>query len=424
MLTYNHERFLEQALESVFAQKTTFDWELVVGDDFSTDGTRALLRSRAQSDPDRVRLLLHPYRLGPDDQYLAGKRNFVATYGACRGEYIAFLDGDDYWTDELKLEQQAAFLDVHPTYSFCCHAAEIEYADDRHQHWPAVVGFSEQETCTIEDILRLDTKPELPMAGMMLRADLLPEFPAWFDEVMNGDYALQVLLADHGEIGFMPACMAVHRKHSGGISRVYDEDPDLCNAMLLELHLALNEQFDFRYRHILDPYIERERELARRSLQSIAREYESAEIAEIVRIPLSELTTHQGTVEAKSAGGVLVTTAPEPWSYAASVSLPAEVLGAISDGGCAYVRVRARVLAGEVGLGVLATDSNEFVDRRPLDTTQDEEDLLLRVPQLAGAAELIVQTWAAPIAASILVEDIDLVVVAEPQVAATRSRIS
>ena len=88
------------------------------------------------------------------------------------------------------------------------------------------------------------------------------------------------------------------------------------------------------------------------------------------------------------------------------------------------MRVRARVLAGEVGLGVLATDSNEFVDRRPLDTTQDGEDLLLRVPQLAGAAELIVQTWAAPIAASILVEDIDLVVVAEPQVAATRSRIS
>src|SRR5436190_14839819 len=112
LMTYNHERFIGQAIESVLAQETDFPFELVIGEDCSTDGTRRICESFAASDPERVRLLPSPRNLG----LLA---NYMRTWEACRGDFIATVDGDDFWLSPEKLATQVSALESNPRLSMC-----------------------------------------------------------------------------------------------------------------------------------------------------------------------------------------------------------------------------------------------------------------------------------------------------------------
>jgi glycosyltransferase involved in cell wall biosynthesis len=410
VITYNHAPFIAQALDSVLNQKAGFEFEIVVGDDYSTDGTREILKSYADRHPQRIRLLLHPQRLGPHKPGLEGKRNFLATYRSCRGEYIALLDGDDFWTDKRKLEKQVEFLQAHPNCSLCCHPVAVEYSGERHRHWNRVIGESQKETCTLEDILRLETKPEMPTPSMMIRQRSLPSFPAWFDGVFNGDYAIQVLLAERGDVGFLPDCMAVHRKHAGGLSRVYDTDPVFCNAMLLTLHEALNEHLGYRFRTILDPYIEREQHMAdAAALSSLSLEHVRGRE---IRLALDTFVREHGRLVHEAGGAIAIETAPSPWAYSARIALPPDAADQ-RDGCPAYVRIRARADRAAVGIGVLNRSGEHFIDRHLIEPALRDGDVRLGIPRLQDAGDLVVQTWADATPATLHVESIELVVLAE-----------
>src|SRR5271167_3774085 len=97
MITYNHEGFIAQAIESVLAQRVNFDYEIVVGEDCSTDRTRDILMDFHRQYPDRIVPLLR-------NQNIGAMRNAEATLAACRGQYLALIEGDDYWTCEDKLQ--------------------------------------------------------------------------------------------------------------------------------------------------------------------------------------------------------------------------------------------------------------------------------------------------------------------------------
>lgn len=107
MLAYNHENYIRQALDSVVGQRTDFRFEVMVGEDCSTDATRRIIREYAQKYPDLVKPLFRKENLG-------ASRNLVSTLRRCTGEYIAFLEGDDHWIDMDKLQKQADYLDIHP----------------------------------------------------------------------------------------------------------------------------------------------------------------------------------------------------------------------------------------------------------------------------------------------------------------------
>src|SRR5215208_3554649 len=123
VITYNHERFIVQALESILIQKVNFKYEVIIGDDCSTDNTRKILEEYAVKYPDRIKLILHEKK----GEGIPGKLNFISTIEAARGKYIALLDGDDFWTDESKLQKQVDFLEKNPGYSICFHKASILY---------------------------------------------------------------------------------------------------------------------------------------------------------------------------------------------------------------------------------------------------------------------------------------------------------
>ena len=125
VITYNHQNFLAQTLDSVLEQETNFDFEIIISDDCSTDQTPTIIRAYQAKYPNKIKALLHPKNLGG-----FGKNNTLAALEACSGQYIAALDGDDYWIDKNKLQTQADYLDQNPNFSGCFHNAEIRYNDN------------------------------------------------------------------------------------------------------------------------------------------------------------------------------------------------------------------------------------------------------------------------------------------------------
>lgn len=120
IITYNHEQYIEQTLESVVTQKTAFPFEIVIGDDASTDGTRSLCEAYIKKYPHLIRLL-------PATKNLGVVPNYIRTLNACDGKYIAHLDGDDYWIDPNKLQKQVDRLEIDPHLTICYTGRKVYY---------------------------------------------------------------------------------------------------------------------------------------------------------------------------------------------------------------------------------------------------------------------------------------------------------
>jgi glycosyltransferase involved in cell wall biosynthesis len=124
VITYNHEKYISQCLQSIVDQVTDFDFEVIVGDDFSTDDTRKIVRYFAEKYPDNFSILLHPRNIG-------GSLNYIRTHELATGEYVAHCDGDDIWLPG-KLAYQARLLDRNPYASQCwCCAHLIDDCDNK-----------------------------------------------------------------------------------------------------------------------------------------------------------------------------------------------------------------------------------------------------------------------------------------------------
>lgn len=115
MITHNHELYIEQAIKSILSQKTTFNYKLFIGEDFSTDRTREICYNFKEKNPGKIELICSEENIG-------AKNNAIITFKTCfksKAKYIALCEGDDYWTDPLKLQKQVDFLESNPNYSFC-----------------------------------------------------------------------------------------------------------------------------------------------------------------------------------------------------------------------------------------------------------------------------------------------------------------
>jgi glycosyltransferase involved in cell wall biosynthesis len=216
MITYNHARFIQQALDSVLAQKTDFPYEVVIGDDASTDATGAILAAYAGKYPDRIRLLRRAQNIGMN-------ANFADTLAACRGEYVAVLEGDDYWTDNQKLARQAGFLDGHPECVSCFHNV-IVFTDDA---GAVVAGYHAQPDgrqlmCAPDLPARLSQNDLLkcnyiPTCSVMFRRSSAGKLPPWFTKLHLGDHPLHILCTEHGLAAYLPEVMGAYRLHSSSV---------------------------------------------------------------------------------------------------------------------------------------------------------------------------------------------------------------
>jgi glycosyltransferase involved in cell wall biosynthesis len=215
ILTYNHRNFVAQAIDSALMQVTDFPVEIRIGDDCSTDGTQEILLKYKRRYPDQIFLNLRSTK----GSGIAGRRNNMSNLASCRGRYVALLDGDDYWLDPEKLQQQSDFLDGHSRYSAIAHNS-VRLDQDTGEILPTCMARTVGNLTEKAKDIRLEdsiVKRPFQTSSICLRRDLIDPLPAWFESLPAGDVGLFLMLANRGPIRFLPDCKAVYRVHSHSV---------------------------------------------------------------------------------------------------------------------------------------------------------------------------------------------------------------
>lgn len=221
MIAFNHEAYIRQAIESVLSQDVDFDLELVIGEDCSPDGTLALCQEFARRDS-RVRLL-------PSERNLGVMSNFSRTLQACRGEYVAVCEGDDYWTDPLKLRKQVSFLDAHPDHAGAAHQSLVvsDNVPSRpfREHVPSELVTGD-----------LIGRRLFHTASVLFRRQVVDLF-CRAPQVLSCDRLLNLCVSFFGKIHYSEECMCAYRLHGSGMSSnatIADMKKDLASIPFLE----------------------------------------------------------------------------------------------------------------------------------------------------------------------------------------------
>jgi len=204
LITYNHEAFIAQAIESALNQRTSFDYEIVVGDDASTDKTQAIVREYQRAHPDKVKLQFLRRNSG-------GLKNFLGALAACQGEYIALLEGDDFWTSDEKLEKQVALLESRPDSSGCF--ANSIVVNDRSNETAAdfftYLGINVKPEIHAEDILPFGISPA---NTILFRRSILANLPEWYTRFTT-HCGLDLLISLNGPYLHLDEFVGAYRLH-------------------------------------------------------------------------------------------------------------------------------------------------------------------------------------------------------------------
>ena len=233
MITYNHQTFIEQAVRSVMMQKADFEFELVIGEDCSTDNTRSMLYSFKEKWPQQIRILAHDHNLG---MY----RNFCEVLRECRGEFLAILEGDDYWLDPLKLQKQVDALRQNPEWAICFHRAR--------GITEGVKGYIEMPSTDFRPVSRVQDiiESNFIYTPTVMYRGAQRTLPDWLEEAAALDWPFHVLNAMRGDIGFLPDTMSAYRVHSNG---VWSSKPlNVRVQQILNLFDVFDEHLDPKYR--------------------------------------------------------------------------------------------------------------------------------------------------------------------------------
>lgn len=201
---FNQEKYIGECIESVAAQDAGCAIEHVIFDDASTDRTPEIIRAYAEKYP-HIRPVLF--------------RNKPATtigmaFQSCRSEYVAICDGDDYYTDPLKLRKQIALLDKYPDFSLCFHYTDVFFEDGRESCiYPPPNAFKVKAAYTLRDLLRGNP---IQTSSVMYRWRFRNGLPDWFNPFLRpSDWYWHILHAETGPAGFIPEVMSRYRRHSG-----------------------------------------------------------------------------------------------------------------------------------------------------------------------------------------------------------------
>ena len=244
MSTYNHEKFISQAIEGVLMQKTDFPFELIIGEDCSTDRTRETVVDYANRYPDIIKPILHEKNVGMT-------ANGRACVEACRGKYIAICEGDDYWIDHTKLQIQVSFLEKHPECVQChTRALVVNYKGESLRK--ARPSRLTKKIAATEDILKRNF---IVTATCMYRSGYESEKPEFANSFWAGDWTKHIMDSRYGFIGFIPKITAAYRLNPNGAT---NKTPLVAKMEpLIRFYGGWDEYFESRYSRIIEKLIAR-----------------------------------------------------------------------------------------------------------------------------------------------------------------------
>lgn len=233
---YNHENYITQCLDSILMQKGAFDLEVILGDDCSADRTRQIMQEYAERHPDVFILL-------PPTANMGVTRNIKRCLDACSGDYIAFCEGDDYWTDTYKLQKQMDFLESHPDYALCFNAIILYYQGESRYAPHTGQLLLEKDTLTTEDLI-----PSSRASGFsccMYRTSIVRKLPEEIFDISIADWMFNMACSRLGKVGFIRDWMSVYRIHAKGVWS--GKSPIDQRRELLTLIDTYNQFFSYQY---------------------------------------------------------------------------------------------------------------------------------------------------------------------------------
>jgi glycosyltransferase involved in cell wall biosynthesis len=211
LMTYNHSDYIVDALNGINEQITNFKFEVVIGDDFSTDDTLLKINEFKITNPN-LSLRVLDRKIGDVYYVLRQERgrlfNFVDIINNCKGEYIALLDGDDYWTDPLKLQKQFDFMEAKKSYNYCGHKSSRSVNEAITKIPLKIKEFSFRE---------LVFKNCLNTATLFFRKSAIQNIPDYFRSMPAGDWGLQLIAIKNSKAFVLGDYMSVYREHDKGL---------------------------------------------------------------------------------------------------------------------------------------------------------------------------------------------------------------
>lgn len=232
LLTYNQEKYIAEAIESVLMQETDFNYKIIIGDDCSNDRTNEICRKYKNKYPEKIILIDHKNNLG-------AIANFEYIFNSSTAKYIAMLDGDDYWTDSLKLQKQIDFLENHSSFSICFHLCEFRHlVNDETSYFPEKLKKNE---LTIEDSLSFPTDGWFALtSSFVYRRSAINPLPDWFKNIKTGDCAIMLLASLNGNIYFINEDMGTYRQNKNGLAQT----KDYSNYKIIQHQYKLFKEFN------------------------------------------------------------------------------------------------------------------------------------------------------------------------------------
>lgn len=210
MISFNHVKFVRRSIESVLAQKTDFNYEILVHDDASTDGTADIVRELSEKHPGRIRAIMQSKNI-----YSVGGKPFAILFSESKGDLIALCECDDYWCDPLKLQKQYDFLVSNQQFSLCYHDALVVNGNDE-KIAESNIPQDAKKDFTNYDLMR--GRAAISTQTVMFRNKINP-MPDEYFKVVNEDSFIFMLLGEHGGGKYLeivePSAYRIHDRRAG-----------------------------------------------------------------------------------------------------------------------------------------------------------------------------------------------------------------
>ena len=224
MITYGHEKYIEEAIRGIFLQKTNFPLELIISNDNSPDSTDEIVKNIIKSAPENISVnyIQHPENIGMH-------HNFTSALRTAQGKYIAVCEGDDYWTDENKLQKQIDFLEKNEDFTLTFHNVFIRNGETLSTDLDYEKRLSSKDVYTIDDLSKGNFIHTLSAVFRNIKI----EFPEWYFSSFLGDYPIWMWLSKKGKIKYFPEKMGVYRENVGVWSGKSQEEREFKTMLVL-----------------------------------------------------------------------------------------------------------------------------------------------------------------------------------------------